>query len=181
VRLAAAAVALAVLAPPIVAAPESPPRVVTVAVGADRATGFVAGDARVVTVAHVLEPGRPVVAGGRPAIVVRADPRLDLAVLHVPGVRGEAPLAATADPARVLTPQGERPAQLVRRITARVDGANPRPALELRAHVGIGDSGAPVVTSTGRVAGVVFARSRAREGTAYAVDAGVLETLRPLD
>jgi hypothetical protein len=35
--------------------------------------------------------------------------------------------------------------------------------------VSVGDSGAPLVTPTGRVAGVLFARSRTRPGIAYAV------------
>jgi S1-C subfamily serine protease len=65
----------------------------------------------------------------------------------------------------------------VRRIRASVDGGPRRRALELRAAVAAGDSGAPVVTTSGRVAGVVFARSRTRAGSAYAVDASAVEAL----
>jgi hypothetical protein len=70
-----------------------------------------------------------------------------------------------------------RPAPVVRRVTARVDGGPPRPALIVRADVAAGESGAPLVTASGRVAGVVFARSRAREATAYAVDAAAVAEL----
>jgi len=52
-----------------------------------------------------------------------------------------------------------------------------RPALELAARVMAGDSGAPVVSSSGALAGVVFATSRARERTAYAVDASAVRRL----
>ena len=68
---------------------------------------------------------------------------------------------------------------MVRRISARLDGAGPRPALELRADVAAGDSGAPVVTAGGRLAGVVFARSQHRAGVAYAVDASAVGPLLP--
>jgi trypsin-like peptidase len=173
----AAIVAAALLAPPVVAAPPRAPAVVPVAVGADRATGFVAADDRVVTVAHVLDGGE-VTVGGRRATIVRRDDQLDLALLHVPGVRGSARPAAPGE-GRVWI--AGRPATVVRRIAARIDGAPPRPALELRATISTGDSGAPVVTRGGSVAGVVFARSNARPGTAYAVDAEALEDLLPLD
>jgi hypothetical protein len=183
VRLAAGAlVAAALLAPSVAAAPASAPAVMTVAVTgatgpADDATGFVVGDGRVMTVAHVLGEGAggdagragAIAVGGRPATLARVDRQLDLAVLAVPGVHGPAPRRGAAV-AWVLVPGGARPARLVRRISARVDGVR-RPALELRTDVAAGDSGAPVVSATGRLAGVVFARSRERPGIAYAVDA----------
>ena len=151
------------LAPILFVAPPRGPAIVTVAVGHDRAYGFVAGDERVVTVAHVL--GDDVVVDGRPATVLRVDRGLDLAVLRVPGIRGERVRFGGGD----LTLLG-RPATVVRHIRASVDGGPRRPALEIRAEVTAGDSGAPLVTAGGRVAGVVFARSRSRVGVAYAVD-----------
>jgi Trypsin-like peptidase domain len=166
----AALAAAALLVPPVAAAPPRSPQIVSVSVGHDRATGFVAGDERVVTVAHVL--GDDVVVDGRPATVVRLDHRLDLAVLRVEGLRGEA-VRVGGGRTSVLG----RPAPVVRHITARVDGGPPRPALEVRATVAIGESGAPLVTDTGRVAGVVFARSRHRSQTAYAVDGAALAGL----
>jgi S1-C subfamily serine protease len=169
-RLAALAVA-ALLAPTIAAAPPRPPRTVAISVvhptgPPDVATGFVAGDGRVVTVAHVFGGAGAITVDGRPATVVHLDRRLDLALLRVPGVGGDAPRLGGGGDTRVLG----RPAPVLRHITARVDHGPPRPALVLRADVAAGDSGAPLVTASGRVAGVVFARSRTRASTAYAVD-----------
>jgi S1-C subfamily serine protease len=172
----------ALVAPTVVAAPPRAPAVVPVVVAhatgpPDRATGFVAGDERVVTVAHVL--GGAVTVAGRRATVVRTDPRLDLAVLRVPGLRGPRPRVARGGDPLVITAGGPRPAPLVRRIVARLDGVE-RPALELRAVVAAGDSGAPVVTRGGRLAGVVFARSRTRAATAYALDCSAAPACRAL-
>jgi hypothetical protein len=50
--------------------------------------------------------------------------------------------------------------------------------LELRGDVEPGDSGAPVLTSSGEVVGVVFAESRSRPGRAWAVDASDPRALR---
>jgi hypothetical protein len=170
-RLVALAAA-ALLAPTVATAPDRPPRIVTIAIGHDRATGFVAGDGRVVTVAHVVVGGDRVVVDGGPATVVRVDRRNDLAVLRVAGLEGHARIGAGEGTSLL-----GRPAPVVRRISARVDGGPPRNALEVRADVAIGDSGAPLVTRTGRVAGVVFARSRTRARTAYAVDAAAIAAL----
>ena len=161
--------AAAVLAPSVAAAPPRPPQVVAVSVGpADTAKGFVVGPRRVVTVAHVLNGSGDVLVDGRRATVVRRDDRLDLAVLAVPGVDAE-PLRVVAGATRVVV--GGRPARVVHRALARVDGSSwRRPVLELRARVAFGESGSPVVTPGGRLVGVVFARSRARPGVAYAVD-----------
>jgi hypothetical protein len=178
VKLAALAAA-ALLAPTAVAAPPRAPEIVTVAVGHDRARGFVTGDERVMTVAHVLGAGDEVVAGdasargggetitvdGRPATIVRLDRERDLAVLRVPGLSGERPRFGGGGETRLLG----RPAPVVRRIRASVDGGPRLPALEIRADVEIGDSGASLTTPTGRVAGMVFARSRTRPEIAYAV------------
>ena len=83
--------------------------------------------------------------------------------------RGSAAAAARACSA------GPRP--FVRHVNASVDGGPRRPALVLRARVTVGDSGAPVLTDSGRVAGVLFARSRTRASTAYAVDAAAVAEL----
>jgi hypothetical protein len=162
------------LTPIVLVAPPRGPELVTVRVGHERATGFVAGDGAVMTVAHVLGDDAALVAGGRdaeivvdgqPATVVRVDRRLDLALLRVPGVRGQPARLGGGGDVRLLG----RPAPIVRRLRASVDGGPRRPALEIRAEVAAGDSGAPLVTPTGRVAGVIFARSRTRPGVAYAV------------
>lgn len=187
----AALVAAALLAPTVATAPQRPPQVVEITVAhatgpPDLAKGFVAGDGRVVTVAHVFGPASPesgdpvmagpadvITAGGRPATLVRLDRRNDVALLRVPGAEGEAPRLGTGRDTHVL----DRPAPVVRHVTARVDGGDPRPALIVRAEVAAGDSGAPLVTASGRVAGMIFARSRTRAGTAYAVDPTALTDL----
>jgi S1-C subfamily serine protease len=158
------------------------------------ATGFAVGHGRVVTVAHVVDgaarlavraPGGPALA----ARVVRRDRRADLAVLAVPGMRGPRirSVAPPADaPVWALVVRDDRLAwrrtQVRRAIVAHVraspaERALTRPALELEARTRAGDSGAPVVTEGGRLAGVLFARSRSRAGTAYAVDAIALDRL----
>ena len=55
--------------------------------------------------------------------------------------------------------------------------ARRRPALDLDAAVAGGDSGAPVIGRDGRVVGVLFAASRERARTAYAVDGTALGAL----
>jgi hypothetical protein len=167
----AAVVAALLLAPCVVASPPRAPEPVTVAVGHDRAMGFVAGDGLVVTVAHVLGP--QITADGRPATVASVDRGNDLALLRVAGVQGEAARFGGGEATSLLG----RPAPVVRRIRASVDGGPRRPALELRAEVAAGDSGAPVITRGGRVAGVVFARSRTRGDVAYAVDGGAVAAI----
>jgi hypothetical protein len=163
------------------------PAVVAVeARGAQAATGFLVAPGRVVTVAHALD-GRIAVRGGdgvpRAATVVRRDDALDLALLAVRGVSGGGGMASAATHVVVRRDGAQRaaPALIRRRIDARVrrgDGRliARRPAIELRADIRAGDSGAPLVQD-GRVAGIVFARSREHDGVAYAVDASVLARL----
>jgi S1-C subfamily serine protease len=171
---------------------------------AETATGFTVGRGLVVTVAHLVDdrPALSVRAGARRvrrARVLELDPDTDLALLAVPGLpvgaRAGARGAAGRIARRSRAPEGgtqllllrasrvtARPAPLRRRIDASV--ADPggrrvrrRPALELAASVRAGDSGAPVLTSDGELAGVVFARSRNRTGTAYAVDVAAVAWL----
>jgi hypothetical protein len=196
----AAAAALALLAgsePARVSAP-APIEPLRIASGNGIATGFAVGEGRLVTVAHVLDG--PVTVRGHPVRVLRVDRRSDLALLSAPGTGGakgvSAALPGIADAAggqhlRVLRLRSGRPSSLsvhVRRsIVAhvRAPGATRpvvRAALELSAlerggHVAAGDSGAAVVMDSGDVAGIVFAASRSRADTAYAVDAGELRRL----
>ncbi len=151
------------------------------------ATGVAAGDGRVLTVAHPLSPGRAVRVGGRPARVVRVDRRLDLALLAVPGLRAPAlRLGDGGARARivVLRAAGARPldAPIRRRVTVAFrdqpgDPPRMRPGLELAAAIDPGDSGAPVLDGRGRLLGVLYARSRDRAGTAWAVDAAAARSL----
>jgi S1-C subfamily serine protease len=138
------------------------------------ATGFLAGDRRVVTVAHVLDSGGAVTIRGangarQPARVVRVARADDLALLALDG--GVAPVARA--PLR---------APVRREIAARIrDSAGAalytRDALELDASVTAGDSGSPVIDGDGRLRGVLFASSAGRPGVAYAVDAGAVDRL----
>jgi S1-C subfamily serine protease len=173
-------------------APPRPPQVlrVTVAAGGlvpEVATGVAAGDGRVVTVAHALA-GRGVVrVAGRPARVLRSDDRLDLALLAVPGLR--APAVRLGGDARRVTLAVLRDGRtralggaVRRRVVVRFrdqpsDAPKVRPGLELAASIDPGDSGAPVLDPRGRVLGVVYARSRDRADTAWAVDASAVRTL----
>lgn len=174
--------------------PAGEPRVVAVlGAGSERAAGFAVASGRVVTVAHALEGGAAVrVQAGRtqrPARILRVDRRADLALLAVPGLSASTSRTATAgaeEGVRVLVLRGgrlaARPAIVRRAIDARVSAPGAgrplrRPALELEARTRAGDSGAPVVTDGGEVAGVLFARSRNEADTAYAVDARALAGL----
>ena len=172
------------------------PEVFRVAVGNglrpdEVATGFALGPGRVVTVAHVLgtrQPGATVrVAHRRRATILAIDERNDLALLSAPGLKASAAklAGATGDVlVLVLRRHHVHPllAKVRRPIIARIrtpDGRRVvrRHAFELRADIAPGDSGAPVVTADGRVMGVIFAQSNAREHTAYAVASDVLAGL----
>jgi S1-C subfamily serine protease len=168
------------------------PSVVRVTVATDGlvpevATGVAAGDGRVLTVAHPLSPGRAVRVGGRPARVVRLDRRLDLALLAVPGLRAPAiRLGEGGSRARIVVLRADRARAVDARVRRRVtvafrdqpgDPPRSRPGLELAAVIDPGDSGAPVLDGRGRLLGVLYARSRNRAGTAWAVAAAAARGL----
>jgi S1-C subfamily serine protease len=191
--LVAAAVLAGVLALSDGSAPSDPPDVtpLRVTAGTEIATGFAVGGDRVVTVAHVL--GGALKVSGTRARVIRVDRRTDLALLAVRGVSGRAPTGATAgagDELRVLRLRSGRSSSLSARVrrpiiahvrAPRAERAVTRPALELAARVVAGDSGAPVVSRSGALAGVIFAASSRREDTAYAVDASAVTRLLARD
>ena len=181
-------------------APSTAPtiRLLRVTSGPEVATGFGVGRDRVMTVAHVLggavgAGGTPALAGGRPARVVRVDRRADLALLRVPGIASVAPdesRVGAGDEVRVLRlrrgSSDSLSGQVRRVIVAHVQalgakGVVTRPALELEAHVAAGDSGAPVVSGSGAVVGVIFATSARRGNTAYAVDASAVRRILARD
>jgi hypothetical protein len=159
---------------------DASPGLVAVVAGGEHATGFAAGGDRVVTVAHVLDAGRPLTVDGRRARVIHVDRAADLALLALPGLRAEPVRTSAGGPGgmRLLG----HDARVRRAITATLRGApgsrpTRRPALELAAVARPGDSGAPLLAADGRVVGVLFAASRERADTAYAVDGSALRGL----
>jgi S1-C subfamily serine protease len=191
-RLGCAVAACAVLAGACGGGSGDPPQVLRVTVAIDGlrpelATGVATGDGRVLTVAHALAGGHAVRVAGRPARVLRRDPRLDLALLDVPGLRAP-PLRLGGDDrgVRLVVLRGGRPQRIAGSIRRRVrvlwhdqpgDPPQPRPGLELAAAIDPGDSGAPVLDGRGRLLGVLYARSDEPAGTAWAVDASAVRSV----
>ena len=153
-------------------------------------SGFVAAPGIVVTNAHVVggDPALRVVdaAGSHAATAILFDPKLDVAVLRVPGLP-DPPL--TLDPATAA--RGVRAVALgypeggpLTAVPAAVDGAFmatgldiygnsfvSRSVYQLHAAVRPGNSGGPLVAREAaglRVVGLVFARSTTDSGVGYA-------------
>jgi S1-C subfamily serine protease len=154
-------------------------------------SGFAYGGERVMTNAHVVAGTEDVeieLNGDRlDARVVVYNPKLDLAVLHVPGLR--APAMAFADrnvptgtDAVVLGfpldgPYNPQPARV--RDVGEITGPDiyeagdvTREVYTIRALVRSGNSGGPLVASNGRVLGVIFAAAADDPNTGFAVTAG---------
>lgn len=171
-------------------------------------SGFVAAEDHVVTNAHVVAGADTVqldtVFGVKEASVVYYDPGADLAVLRAEGLGldplpfAAEPLSAGDDAVVMGFPQSgpfEAAAARVRGIitiagpniyaTGRVE----REAYTLRGNIRQGNSGGPVLTPTGEVAGVIFGASVDSSETGYALttrqvmdgigDVGALSALGP--
>ncbi|MEO6504019.1 MAG: MarP family serine protease [Jatrophihabitantaceae bacterium] len=141
-------------------------------------TGFVFADDRVMTNAHVLagvSNPRVTAPGGSTlaARVVVYDPNRDIAVLLVPGLN-RPPLriagSASSGTAAVVAgyPQNDPFTALPARVAARTKVTGPniyqsrtvtREVYTVRARVRPGNSGGPLLSTTGQVYGVVFAAS----------------------
>lgn len=157
-------------------------------------SGFVIADDRVVTNAHVVAgvdaplvelPGQPAKEGR----VIYFDPTDDLAVIAVDGLDAAAlpvvPALAVGSAAVVQGypyggPFTSGNAQVVSEGTVPVpdiygDQSAPREIYALDAVVRPGNSGGPLLTSTGDVAGVVFARSETDDNVGYAMTSAELE------
>ncbi|MFJ8360275.1 MarP family serine protease [Streptomyces sp. NPDC093984] len=155
-------------------------------------TGFVFGDRRVMTNAHVVggvdEPTVQIGGEGRKydAKVVLYDWRRDIAVLDVPDL--DAPVLkfastdATGGSGAIVAGFPEngsynvQPARVRGRITANGPdiyhrGTVRRDVYSLYATVRQGNSGGPLLTPDGRVYGVVFAKSLDDANTGYALTA----------
>jgi S1-C subfamily serine protease len=151
-------------------------------------TGFVVAPGRVVTNAHVVAGvDEPVVEtpGGRalPGRVVYFDSQHDLAVVAVDGLRSE-PLALSADlPSHSAAafagyPHGgpfqSKPATVQDIATVLVPdiygkNASPEDVYRLAGDVQPGNSGGPLLTMDGQVAGVVFAKATSESSLGFAI------------
>lgn len=151
-------------------------------------TGFVVAPGRVVTNAHVVAGvDEPVVEtpGGRalPGRVVYFDSQHDLAVVAVDGLRTE-PLALAADlpsgsaAAFAGYPHGgpfqSKPATVQDITTVLVPdiygkNALPEDVYRLAGDVQPGNSGGPLLTMDGQVAGVVFAKATTESSLGFAI------------
>ncbi|MFF8613621.1 MarP family serine protease [Streptomyces sp. NPDC015350] len=157
-------------------------------------TGFVFSDRRVMTNAHVVggvdEPTVQIGGQGRlyDAKVVLYDWRRDIAVLDVPDLDAK-PLKFTGDDGDARTgndaivagfPENGSYDVRAARVRGRIDADGPdiyhrgtvrRDVYSLYATVRQGNSGGPLLTSDGRVYGVVFAKSLDDPDTGYALTA----------
>ena len=153
-------------------------------------TGFVFATERVMTNAHVLagvaHPRVTAPGGGTLAAkVVLYDPNRDIAVLSVPGL-GRRPLSiagpATSGTAAVVAgyPENGPFTALPARIAARTKVTGPniyqdrtvtRQVYTVRARVRPGNSGGPLLSTTGQVYGVVFAASVDQSEVGYVLTA----------
>ncbi len=158
-------------------------------------SGFVVAPERVVTNAHVVAGvTNPVVelpdGQALDGTVVWFDPDVDIAIIAVPGLEAT-PLALT-DASIGLTgvvdgyPHGgpftQAPAQVLAISTERVadiygESSSSREVATLAADVQPGNSGGPLVTLDGRVAGIVFARNADHANLGYATTLAQLEPL----
>jgi len=152
-------------------------------------TGFFYAPGRLMTNAHVVAGvTRPEVEVGGSSVtasVVHYDPRLDIAVLSLPDA-GSPPLAfdtevVPRDPVAVLGYPEDGPydvesgrvrsEQRLRSPDIYGDGTVIRQVFSLRGLIRPGNSGGPIVTSAGDVAGMVFAASVSDPDTGYALTA----------
>ncbi|HTS15577.1 MAG TPA: trypsin-like peptidase domain-containing protein, partial [Candidatus Sulfotelmatobacter sp.] len=154
-------------------------------------TGFAVSGEDIVTNAHVVAGASQVSirvdhdGRRREATVIFFDPRLDVAVLRVPGLDLTALRWASRAPDRNAMgaalghPQGAPlaviPASVDSRLPARGtdiygQAVVTRVVLELNAAVQPGDSGGPFVLADGTVGGLVFAASRTEPDIGYALD-----------
>lgn len=152
-------------------------------------SGFVYRSGRVMTNAHVVAGvEHPVVRlsdTDHPAQVVYYDPRTDVAVLRVPGLRAPplkfGGLVTSGDPVAVLgypqdgpydvEPGRVRDEQTLHSVDIYGNNSVSRDTYSIRALVRRGNSGGPLVTPAGKVVGVVFAASIVDSSTGYALTA----------
>jgi S1-C subfamily serine protease len=153
-------------------------------------SGFLYAPGRVMTNAHVVAGvSRPVVTvdgNEEPATVVYYNPDIDIAVLAVdargPVLRFDQTVVPPRTPAAVLgypqdgpfdlQPARVRGEQRLRSPDIYGKGTVVRQVYSLRSLVRPGNSGGPLVSSAGRVLGVIFAASVTDDDTGYALTSG---------
>ncbi len=151
-------------------------------------TGVALAPDLVATVAHTVAGSSAVVVidqsgGERAAEIVGFDPRQDVAILQINGTLEYAPLGTvdSGDSGVLATwhPDGgfetaEVSVTRLLRVSIEdiyVDALTERFAFEIVAEVAKGDSGGPVFTSEGQVAGIVYAASRERSNMGFVLRA----------
>ena len=159
-------------------------------------SGFVVSDDRVITNAHVVAGvDQPVVetpAGAALAgEIVYFDPIDDLAIISVPGL-GAAPLTAgddiaagsgaVADGYPFGGPYVSDPAQVISIGTISVadiygQDPTPRQVYTVASDVQQGESGGPLLSESGQVVGVIFAKASNTDNVGYAL---ALEEIQPV-
>lgn len=151
-------------------------------------TGFVIADDRVVTNAHVVAGvDTPIVelpgVAAREGRIVYFDPVDDLAVIAVDDLGARAlPFAPTLEAGDAAVVQGYPFGGPFTMVSAGVDSvgtaivpdvyddaSHPREIYSLRATIRPGNSGGPLLTDDGAVAGVVFARAEDDDEVGYAM------------
>jgi S1-C subfamily serine protease len=183
-----------VLTPGIVAAKASMVKVTGDAKSCSRrieGSGFVYADDRVMTNAHVVAGVRNPqvqvdgVGPSLPATVVVYDPKVDIAVLLVPGLHAPAlrftgPLASAANAVVAGFPEDGPYTTTAARIRGEEHARGPdiyqdadvtRDIYAIRALVQPGNSGGPLLDTNGGVAGVVFGKAVNDASTGYALTA----------
>ena len=162
---------------------------------AQLASGVVLGrPGQVVTVAHAIAGATSISvvdgAGGLHAAAVLAfDKDRDVAVLAVPDLDAPAlQLGSSATgPGTTLTWNRDdgvtdREVNVSKRLLVTiediyVEDTVERRALEVHGDIGSGDSGGAVLSATGDVIGIIYARSRTRDEVGFATDSSELQTL----
>ena len=159
--------------------------------GISTGSGYVAAPKYVVTNAHVVAGvTRPIVFNQdqrQRGMVVWLDPALDLAVIRTEGPLPGAPLELRTDvqergtSVAVLGYPGGGPFHVSPGVVLRSQLAigrdiygqslSSREIYVMQTEVAPGNSGGPVVTADGKVAGVVFGEAVARDGFGYAITA----------
>ena len=145
------------------------PRIVTIAQGPGRGTGFVVGPELVVTAAHVVRfsdmDWMPLLVGDRRATILKKNPSLDIALLKVPGLMGPVAQFDDAEAHEKVTFTGDvprGPKLIAERVVHQGYIADVSFDPECRLLIGgasamPGMSGCPVMNNTGEVIGMVVA------------------------